>query len=263
MVATRTPSQPMTAITSDAHMQPVKVLDIPVNCSSMDDALAAIASFVASDAKHHVITADSSMAVMGRTDQELRRIVEDASLVTPDSVGILWAAHRKDPAMVTRVSGVELVEELCKHSVTEGYSLYFLGAAPGIAQLATERMADRYKGTHIAGAQHGYFQEPEVAAVIDEINAARSDILCVAMGIPRQEKWIASHKHLINASVFIGVGGTFDVLSGTVKRAPRLFQRLKLEWLWRVMANPKKIGKVMLLPRFVWMVITSNSRGAR
>ncbi len=255
--------QPMTVITSDAHMQPVKVLDIPVNCASMDEALVKIGAFVSSGEQHQVITADSSMAVMSRDDIELRNIIEQASLVTPDSVGIMWAAHRLNPAITARVSGVELVEELCKHSSQQGYSLFFLGAAPGIAQLACEKMAQRYPGAKMVGAHHGYFNDSDLQSVIDQINVVKPDILCVAMGIPRQEKWIAAHMHNIRAAVFIGVGGTFDVLSGTVKRAPKLFQRMKLEWLWRVLANPKKIGKVMLLPRFVWMVITSKGRGTR
>ncbi len=251
----------MTVITSEAHMQPVKVLDIPVNCTSMEEALDKIATFVTSGEKHHVITADSSMAVMSRQDAQLRDIIEAASLVTPDSVGILWAAHRLNPAMQARVSGVELVEELCKYSPIQGFSLYFLGASPGIAQLACEKMAERYPGAKMAGAHHGFFTENDLPQVIQTINDAKPDILCVAMGIPRQEKWIAANKHLIDASVFIGVGGTFDVLSGTVKRAPKLFQRLKLEWLWRVLANPKKIGKVMMLPKFVWMVVNSTDDG--
>ena len=130
-----------------------------------------------------------------------------------------------------------------------------MGAAPGIAELAAEKMRLRHPGCNIVGARHGYFPAESDTVVASEVAASAPDVLFVAMGIPRQEKFIRSTESIIGAKVAMGVGGSFDVFSGKVKRAPRMVQRLRMEWLWRLCQNPKKISKVMLLPRFVLMVL--------
>lgn len=200
------------------------------------------------------------MCVMAERDSELRRIVDSAELVTPDSAGILWACRRMGRPLPERVSGVEIVERLCAASAEKGYRLYFLGAAPGVAENAAARMQTRYPGCRIIGTRDGYFREGEDAAVVREIAAARPDVLCVAMGIPKQEKWIARHRTALGVPVLIGVGGTFDVFSGKVKRAPHWMQQLNLEWLYRFARNPRKIRKVMTLPRFVWMTLRARNQ---
>ncbi|MCW3099510.1 MAG: N-acetylmannosaminyltransferase, partial [Chthonomonadaceae bacterium] len=135
-----------------------------------------------------------------------------------------------------------------------GYRLFFLGAGPGVAAQAADKMRAKYPGAQIVGTRDGFFKPDETDALVAEIREAQADAVFVAMGIPKQEKWIAAHRDRLGAAVLIGVGGTFDVLSGNVKRAPILFQKLRLEWLWRVLSNPRKISKVLLLPRFVRMV---------
>jgi N-acetylglucosaminyldiphosphoundecaprenol N-acetyl-beta-D-mannosaminyltransferase len=226
----------------------------------MEETIEAIDRFIREGGPHHVVTLDSSMCVMAERDSELRQIVECAELVTPDSVGILWACRRLGYPLPERVSGVEIVERLCAASPERGYRLYFLGAAPGVAERAAARMQARYPGCHIVGARDGYFREREEIGVVREIATARPDILCVAMGIPKQEKWIARYRAVLGVPVLIGVGGTFDVFSGKVKRAPDWVQRLNLEWLYRFAHNPRKIRKVMTLPRFVWMTLRAQKQ---
>ena len=232
----------------------IHILDLPVNHVTMATALKAIDGFIRDGSPHHVVTADATMLVMAQEDTALREIISHAELITPDSEGIRWAARRQGAPLPERVSGVEIVERLCERSVTTGYRLYFLGAAPGVAEQAKARMEAKYPGAQIVGTRNGFFTEAELPGILDAIRTARPDVVCVAFGIPKQEKWIAAHRATLGVPVLIGVGGTLDVLSGTVKRAPLLMRRLKLEWLWRVLSNPKKIGKVMLLPRFVAMV---------
>lgn len=232
----------------------VHILDLPVNHVDMSTALDTIDLFVRQGGPHHIITADASMMVMAQQDTQLRSIIANADLITPDSEGILWAARQQGKALPERVSGVEIVERLCERSASRGYRLYFLGAAPGIADKAKECMEAKYPGAQIVGTRDGFFGEQDLPDVLEGIRACRPDILCVAMGIPKQEKWIQAHREALNVSVLIGVGGTLDVLSETVKRAPVIMRRLKLEWLWRVISNPRKISKVLLLPRFVVMV---------
>lgn len=237
----------------------VCILGLNIHRVDMRTALRAIDCFVRRGTPHHVITADASMLVMAQDDPDLRRIIQNAALVTPDSAGVLWAARRCGCPLRERVSGVEIVENLCALSPERGYRIYFLGAGPGVAEEAARRMQHRYPGVRIVGARHGYFTPQEEADVIADIRESGADIVCVAMGIPRQEKWIDAHCAQLGASVLIGVGGTFDVLSGQVRRAPRWMQRARLEWLWRLCANPRKIHKVMLLPRFVRLVLRATS----
>lgn len=232
----------------------VHILDLPVHLVDMKTALTRIDRYIRDGGPHHIVTADASMLVLAQTDPALNGIIARADLVTPDSAGILWASRRLGAPLRERVSGVDLVEQLCELSPARGYRLYFLGAGPGVAEQAAVRMQQRYPGAHIVGTRHGFFNDQELPSLLDEIRESRPDVLCVAMGIPRQEKWIEMHRDTLGVSVLIGVGGTLDVLSGTVKRAPVLFQRARLEWLWRVLSNPRKISKVMLLPRFVLMV---------
>ncbi len=237
----------------------VPILGVKVHCIEMDSALQRLNEFIEQRMPRHIVTADASMLVMAREDAELRSIIEHAALVTPDSYGILWAAHRLRAPMRERVSGVDIVEHLCALSPQKGYRIFFFGAAPGVAELAAERMRTLYPGASIVGTRCGFFTPEELPAILQEIRAAQPHVLCVAMGIPKQEKWIAAHMAELQVPVSIGVGGTLDVLSGTVRRAPRLFQKLRLEWLWRLLSNPKKIGKVLLLPRFVALVLKEGT----
>jgi N-acetylglucosaminyldiphosphoundecaprenol N-acetyl-beta-D-mannosaminyltransferase len=169
---------------------------------------------------------------------------------------VLWAARRKKQALRERVSGVEIAERVCQESAEQDYRLYFLGAAPGVAAAAADKMREKYPGACIVGCRDGFFGSDQDQSIVSEIVATGANILFVAMGIPKQEKWIQRHRDQLGCAVLIGVGGTFDVLSGQVRRAPRIMQVLRLEWLWRVLSNPRKINKVMLLPRFVRLVTT-------
>jgi len=232
----------------------VEILGLPVHNVDMPEALSAIRRFVRQGSPHHIVTADASMLVMAQEDPELRSIIANADMVTPDSIGVLWAAGRKKQTLRERVSGVEIAERLCAESAEQDYRMYFLGAAPGVAAAAADRMREKYPGACIVGARDGFFSREEDESVVNEVVATRANILFVAMGIPKQEKWIQCHRHKLGCAVLIGVGGTFDVLSGQVRRAPRIMQVLRLEWLWRVLSNPRKINKVMLLPRFVRLV---------
>ncbi len=250
-------------VASPARPTSVPVLGVHVDRVTMTEALDYVEQFVRVGGSHHVVTLDSSMCVLAAHDPELDTIVDGADLVTPDSAGVLWACRRSGNGLPERVSGCDLVERLCAASARKGLRLYFLGAAPGIAAAAAERMAARYPGCEVAGTQHGYYAPGDEASILRDIRRASPDILCVAMGIPKQEKWIHRHKDELGVPVLIGVGGTFDVLSGTIKRAPRWAQRANIEWLYRLARDPRKLKKVLILPRFVVMNLRWAQRGAR
>ena len=236
----------------------VQILDIPVDVVTMDEALEKVKSFIASDGSHMVVTADASGIVIAQSDPAYREIVQNADLVTPDSVGVLWAAKRYGQMLPERVSGVDLVDRICALSADKGYRLYFLGAAPGVAEIAAEKLRLKYPGCNIVGSRHGHFPADSDEIVAMEIAAFKPDVLFVAMGIPRQEKFITATRPIIRAKVAMGVGGSFDVFSGKAKRAPRLIQKMKLEWLWRLILNPKKISKAKTLPKFVRLVMRAT-----
>ncbi len=201
-----------------------------------------------------VVTADSSGLAAAHNDPDLKAIYKQAALATADSIGVVWALRRQG-ARVERVSGVDIVDHVCGLSAEKGYRIYFLGAAPGVAELAAEKLRLRHPGCNIVGTRNGFFPATDDEFVAKEVADAKPDVLFVAMGIPRQEKFIAATLPLIGAKVAMGVGGSFDVFSGRVKRAPVVVQRLHLEWLWRLLQNPRKIHKVKMLPRFVWYVL--------
>jgi N-acetylglucosaminyldiphosphoundecaprenol N-acetyl-beta-D-mannosaminyltransferase len=234
----------------------VEILGLPIDCVTMTQAIDAIDRMVASGGSHLVVTADASGMAQAQEDRELFDIYHEASLVTPDSIGVIWAARRKRAGCLTeRVSGVELVDRICALSANKGYRIFFLGAAPGVAELAAEKLRVRHPGCNIVGTRNGYFPADSDAVVAEEIAALKPDFLFVAMGIPRQEKFILATRSIIQAKVAMGVGGSFDVFSGTVKRAPVICQKLKIEWLWRLILNPAKISKVKMLPKFVGYVL--------
>ena len=234
----------------------VEILGVGVDNVTMPQALAILDEYITEKQPRVIVTADAAGIVAAQSDAEWRGILRNADLVTPDSVGVLWASERAGNSIKERVSGVDLVEKL----VERGYRTYFLGAAPGIAQGARDRLIEKYPKANVVGATDGFFDASQEAEIVDEIKRVCPEVLLVAMGIPKQEKFIARHLHTIGAAVNMGVGGSFDVLSGTVKRAPKLLQRLRLEWLWRLLQNPKKWRKVAALPKFWWLVLTSRQR---
>ena len=162
-----------------------------------------------------------------------------------------------------RVSGVDLMERICERAAERKYSVYLLGARPGVAGAAAQALEARCPGLRIVGAHHGYFtpeQEPEVVTAIAQ---AQPDILFVAFGAPKQEKWIRQHLAELQVPVAIGVGGSFDVFAGRVRRAPRWMQRAGLEWLHRVLREPSRLPRVWALPRLVWMTLREALRRNR
>lgn len=244
---------------SSPERRQIRILGLPVDVVTMPESLDRIRGFLQGNKPCLVITADASGLVQAQTDTDLRDLYLGADLITPDSIGVIWAAKRSGAQLAGRVSGVEIVEHLCRESADKGWRIYFLGAAPGVAELAAERIRLKYPGCNIVGVRHGFFPADDDMLVAAEVAEAKPDILLVAMGIPRQEKFIRKTEGVIGAKVGIGVGGTFDVFSGRTKRAPKLFQRLHLEWFWRVLLNPSKISKVKNLPTFVMMVLRSKS----
>lgn len=232
----------------------VTILGVPVDAITMGEAVARIDGFIEKRTPVLVATANAEMLMRATHDGALRRILQGAAMVTPDGAGTVWAAHHLGHAMPERVAGYDMVQELMREAPAKHRRIFFFGSAPGVADKAKAKAEQLYPGIEIVGTRNGFFAAADEPAIIEEIKAAHPDILLAALGVPKQEKWLAKHLEKLGVPVSIGVGGTFDVMAGVMKRAPRWMQRAKLEWLFRGMMQPQRAGRLLALPRFVLKV---------
>ena len=236
----------------------VNILGVNVDAVTMAEAVAHVTEAMDVRANVMIATANAEMIMRATHDEELRDILNAAALVVPDGAGTVWAARHLGHAMPERVAGYDLAQELLRRAPAEGRRIYFFGAAPGVAEKAKEKAEQLYPGIEIVGVRNGFFSPADNAAIIAEIRAARPDLLLVALGVPKQEKWIAAHLAELDVPVAIGVGGTLDVMAGVMKRAPYWMQKAKLEWLFRGLMQPKRAGRLLALPKFVLKVHASR-----
>lgn len=237
----------------------VDILGVNVDALTMSESVAQIETYMAGDEPVMVATANAEMIMRATQDEELRDILNRAAIVTADGAGTVWAAHHLGHAMPERVAGYDLAQQLMKQSVKLGQRIYFFGSAPGVAEKAKAKAERLYPGIRIVGTRDGYFTEADEPAIIEDIKAKRPHLLLVALGVPKQEKWLARHQAELGVPVAIGVGGTLDVMAGVMKRAPLWMQKAKLEWLFRGMLQPKRAGRLLALPKFVLKVHQSKS----
>lgn len=241
----------------------MKILGIRVDNIDMVQALCQVHKYAESQEPRHIITLNAEILYTAAQNPELKEIIEGADMVTPDGSGIVWAAKTLGEPLTERVSGIDLMTEICRQAAPNHWRIYLLGGAPGVAEACAGELEKRFPGLEIAGHHHGYFSQEEEGAVIEAINAARPSILFVALGAPKQEYWIIRHKAALNSRILMGVGGSLDVLSGQIKRAPLFFQKMGLEWLWRLLRQPWRIKRMSALPKFVWAVKQSQWRRKR
>jgi N-acetylglucosaminyldiphosphoundecaprenol N-acetyl-beta-D-mannosaminyltransferase len=231
----------------------VQLLGVRVNALGWEAVLAAVEGFLREDHPHMIVTSDSSTLVRAQEDDELRAIMNEADLVTADGAGVVLAARILNLPLTERVSGCDLVMRLCEAAARQGRSVYFLGGEPGVAAEAAAVLQGQIPGLEVAGCRHGYFTPEEDPEIVAEIAAARPGVLLVALGIPRQEKWIKRHLEALGVPVCIGIGGSLDVISGRKQRAPVWMQRGGLEWLYRTAKEPWRLPRLKALPTIVWM----------
>ena len=234
------------------------ILGVDVDAVTMAEAVDVVRRAMDTRAGVMVATANAEMLMRATHDEELRHILNASALVVPDGAGTVWAARHLGHAMPERVAGYDLAQELLRCAPAEGRRVYFFGSAPGVAEKAKAKAEQLYPGIEIVGVRNGFFSPADNAAIIAEIRAARPDLLLVALGVPKQEKWIAAHLAELDVPVAIGVGGTLDVMAGVMKRAPLWMQKAKLEWLFRGLMQPKRAGRLLALPKFVLKVHASR-----
>jgi len=224
-------------------------------------ALEKVLSFLESDTTNVVFTPNPEMVMLAHKDSGFAKVLNSADLIIPDGIGIVYASRLTKSKIAKRVTGADLLTELFGRIRDTSHSLYFLGASPGVAEAAAAKMQAKYPGLSVAGSHHGYFGDEDDAAIVDKINVSGADMVLVGLGFPRQEYWIHRHKNRINAKVLMAVGGSLDVFGGKVRRAPKIFQRLGLEWLFRLVCQPSRFFRQTALVKFVFTVIVKKIRG--
>ncbi|MCA9875315.1 MAG: WecB/TagA/CpsF family glycosyltransferase [Anaerolineales bacterium] len=227
----------------------IVILGVPIDDLNMTETLDRLEEFVrvgrATGKGHQIATVNADFVVKSMTDPELRYLLQEADLATADGMPLVWGARLLGVDLEGRVAGADMIPALAQRAAEKGYSIYFLGAAPGIAAQAAEILKEQYPGLIVAGVH-----SPPYSSVIDmdpaiiaEIKAARPDILLVAFGNPKQEKWIGMYGRDLGIPVMIGVGGTLDFITGNTKRAPEWMQRFGLEWLHRLLMEPRRLWR--------------------
>jgi N-acetylglucosaminyldiphosphoundecaprenol N-acetyl-beta-D-mannosaminyltransferase len=225
-----------------------------------DAATDAIMGFARDGRGAQVITLGTEMVVHAQRDARYRSVVNACALSLCDTVGLLAVARSRGAQLQRRVTGVELIEHLCERSAREGVSVFLFGGAPGVADEAARILRARYPGLQIAGTRNGFFSADESPAIAQQIRESGAQLLFAGLGFPKQEFWMADHLRETGCGAAIGVGGSFDVISGKVERAPASWRRFGLEWLYRLVKEPKRWRRQLALPHFVLLIAGESVR---
>lgn len=244
----------------------ISILGVNIDKLTLKDAEERVESFLNSNNINTIYTPNTEIVMKAKKDDSLKKILNNGDLVIPDGIGLVYASKIKKKALPERVTGFDLSIKILDMANKKGCSLFLVGGKPGIADMAVENIKKQYPNINIVGSHHGYFkgthlgykEHEEEAKVLNKIKESKPDIIFVGFGAPRSEKWIHENKDKLNCKVIIGNGGTIDILAGTVKRAPEVYQKLGLEWLYRLIKDPKRIKRQMVLPLFALIVLFSK-----
>ncbi|SFG03816.1 N-acetylglucosaminyldiphosphoundecaprenol N-acetyl-beta-D-mannosaminyltransferase [Halobacillus alkaliphilus] len=199
-----------------------------------------------------IVAINPEKILQAQEDPNLKNLLNKATYQIPDGVGVLLASKMNRGDISSRVTGIDMLLALCEQASAHDKSVFLYGAKPGVAEKAKDGLLKRYPNLKVAGVLDGYEKDQE--HVIQTINEAKPDVLFVALGSPKQEYWIVDHMKDLDVRIFQGVGGSFDVISGRVKRAPRFFQKFGIEWLYRLITEPWRLKRQIKLPTFLYKV---------
>lgn len=232
----------------------VHILGVPFVNTSQKEFVNTLQSHIIQQEKAFVVTANPEIVMHSLEDTSYKQILAKAQYITADGIGIVKAAAIIGKPLPERVSGYDLMLDLLEVADKNGSSVFFLGAAEEVLQATVKKAKQDYPGIRIAGSHNGFFDWND-QILPQQIKNAAPDIVFVALGFPRQEKWIGAHIEEFDKGIFIGIGGSFDVFSGTVKRAPELWQKMNLEWFYRLVKQPSRWKRMLVLPKFAATVI--------
>ncbi|MDR1131464.1 MAG: WecB/TagA/CpsF family glycosyltransferase [Oscillospiraceae bacterium] len=237
----------------------IDVLGVGFDNLTMDEALGKAFAFMEGRNAAYAVTPNPEIVMLCREDRALLQAVNSASLVLADGIGVVKGAKLLGTPLKEKLPGIDFAERLFLPMAERKMSVFLLGAKPGIAGLAAEKLTARFPGLIIAGTSDGYFKED--APVVAKINAASPDLLLVCLGAPRQELWMQKNAPRVRAGLMAGLGGAMDVFAGAADRAPERWRRLNLEWLYRLKAQPSRIERMAKLPKFGFAVLGKRFLG--
>jgi len=228
----------------------VTILGVHIDNITIENAVASVEEMIESSRQHLIIPVNPEMIMTAQTNFGFRQIINNASLVLPDGIGVILASRMSHELISSRIPGVDMVEHLASLAERRGFKIFLLGAAEGVAALAARRLQVQYPGLIIAGTHAGSPRPEDEQDICRRINDVQPHILLVAYGAPKQELWLARNLHKLHIPVAMCVGGTFDFIAGKVTRAPRWVQTIGFEWLYRLTKEPSRWRRMLALPRF-------------
>lgn len=236
----------------------INILGVNIDKITAAAALDRAEEFVKSDGVSVIYTPNPEIVMVAYQDEEFKDILNSSDMCVPDGIGVIYGAKIIKNPLPERVPGFELCLNLLERMGAFGGSVFMLGSKPGVAETAAQKLTEKYPGLKIAGTHDGYFSEADEDKIVDKINASGADFLMVCLGAPKQEKWIHKHKDRLNVKLCIGAGGSLDVIAGNAKRAPKIFIKLNLEWFYRLLKQPSRIGRFAALPKFILTVMKNK-----
>lgn len=241
-------------------MKRLDILGVHVDKVTKEEALDKFKTIVAAEGCQMIITPNSEIVMSASKDAQLKTIINDAEMVIPDGIGLVYASRIMGQPLKERVTGIDFLESALSYLNGKRGSIFLLGSKPGVAPKAAEKMKEKYPGLHIAGTYHGYFNESDEKEIVKNINDAGPDLLCVALGSPKQEKLVKKYQNQLNVKAAIGIGGSLDVWAGELKRAPKFYQDYGLEWLYRLIQEPRRYKRMAALPLFILRVLFKKTK---
>lgn len=244
-------------------MQTIKMFGTKIHNLTLEEVSVILKNYLKGSSLKTVYTPNTEIIMAIKESESLRSLINDGDLIIPDGIGLIYASRLRKNPLKERVTGFDTTIKLLEIADKYKYRLYLLGGREGVAKDASKNIKKNYEGVQIAGFHHGYFKgshrgikdSQEERLIINEINQSEPDIIFVGLGFPRQELWIDTNKNKLKGKVIIGNGGVMDILSGKSKRAPFLFQKLYLEWFYRLLQEPSRIKRQMALPKFLLHVL--------
>lgn len=249
-------------------MEKIQILGVPIDKVDMKEAVKRATDAIEDNRKFFIVTPNSEIVVEANKNEELLSIIKKADLVVPDGIGLVIGSKIIGKPLSERVTGIDLMEQLLKYADKNFKSVYLIGGKEGIASDAGINIKKKYPNIKIAGTHHGYFSgihtgkpgHSDEEEVIEHIIKADADMVFVALGALKQERFINTYINRLSGRLFMGVGGSLDVYSGTVKRAPVIYQKLGIEWLYRLIKEPFRIKRMMSLPVFLVNVLVKKEQ---
>ena len=247
-------------------MKKLSIMGVRINNVTMNEVVETIENKIENNEQYVIYTPNTEIVMMCQKDEEFLQLLNKSDVNIPDGIGLIYASKLKKNPLKEKVAGYDLSVNLLKMANEKKLKLFVVGGKPGVAEMAMEKALDTYPDINVVGSQHGYFKgshlgnfgHEEELKIIEDINNAEPDILFVGFGAKKQEQWIEYNKNKIKAKIIIGNGGTLDGLAGNVKRAPEIFIKLGLEWFYRLIKEPRRIKRQILLPIFMFKVIFGN-----